>query len=136
MKFNTIVRCQLMLVAALVAALFVTSSAFAQEEVERTTFSDGPYVTSFTQPQATTAKASDAMTMEASNGAVAVVGANDEVAVDEAAAAAWTPTDSKSTIALMVGILGLVLFGVYREKRMEQRILCPTPLTPSDLTAR
>ena len=136
MKLNTIVRHQLMLVAALVAALFVTSSAYAQEEVERTTFPDGPYVTSFASTQATAMKANDAITMDASNSAQAIADASDETTVEEAAMAAWTPADSMSTIALMLGFLGLVLYGIYDEKWKEQKNLCPTTLTPSNVTVR
>lgn len=137
MKLNSIVRCQLMLVAALVAALFVTSSAFAQEEIERTTFADGPYVTNFAQTtQMTTAKTNDAITMDASNSAQVAATASDERAIEEAGMAQWTPIDSFSTIAMMLGFLGVVLYAIYDEKRKEQKNLCPAPLTPSSVTVR
>jgi len=48
MKFQTMIRTQLV-IAGFVAALSFAGAAKAQE-IENTTFDDGPYVASFTQP--------------------------------------------------------------------------------------
>ncbi|HEY2458431.1 MAG TPA: hypothetical protein VGI13_14100, partial [Candidatus Acidoferrum sp.] len=109
MKYNTIIRVQLMLVA-MVAAMFLASSAYAQQDMDPTSFPDGPYVTNFSQASQTdvNAKASNTFSMDATNSPAQAAASADEVALEEAGLAQWTSADTWSVTLLMMALALLV----------------------------
>jgi hypothetical protein len=139
MKFTTIIRTQMMLVAMVAAGLFLASSAYAQQDMDPTTFPDGPFVTNFAPSNASAnALANNAFTMDATNTAAqTAVNSNDEAAVAEAGVAEWTPVDVWLTTALTM-VLGMFsLYGALQNKRDRKQITFgPRTLSPSNATAR
>lgn len=136
MKIRMIVRTQMVLMTV-AAALMLASSVYAQQDMDPTSFSDGPYVTTFTQP--VTANANSTFTMDATNSAAAVPVAseNTEMAVEEAGVAEWTKVDAYSTMALML-LMGFgVLYGTLKiERERITRSFRPGNLNPSRATAQ
>jgi hypothetical protein len=136
MKIKMIVRTQMMLMTV-AAALMFASSVYAQQDMDPTSFTDGPNVTTFAQP--TIANANSTYTMEATNTAAALPAAseNTEMAVEEAGVAEWTNADAYSTILLMV-LLGFgVLYGTLKHQRERMtRSFRPGNLNPSRATAQ
>jgi hypothetical protein len=138
MKYNTIIRVQLMLVA-MVAALFLTSSAYAQQDMDPASFPDGPYVSSFSQASHSdvNAKASNTFAMDATNSPAQAAASTDEVALEEAGLAQWTSADTWTTTSLMMAMALLVLYGALQTKRARKEIsFGPRTLTPSNVTVR
>jgi cobalamin biosynthesis Mg chelatase CobN len=137
MKYNTIIRVQLMLVA-MVAAMFLASSAYAQQDMDPTSFPDGPYVTNFSQASQTdvNAKASNTFSMDATNSAAQAAASADEVALEEAGLAQWTSADTWSVTLLMMALALLVVYGAMYTKRERKIAFGPRTLTPSNVTVR
>lgn len=138
MKYNTIIRVQLMLVA-MVAAMFLASSAYAQQDMDPTSFPDGPYVTNFSQASQTdvNAKASNTFSMDATNSPAQAAASADEVALEEAGLAQWTSADTWSVTSLMIALALLLVYGAMNTKRERKEIAFgPRTLTPSNVTAR
>ena len=136
MKFRMIVRTSLMLMT-IGAALLLANSVYAQQDMDPTSFADGPNVTAFTQP--VSINTNSTFTMDSTNTVAALPATmvNDDSTVQEASVAQWTPADAWSMTSLMVAMGLLVLYGVLQSKRERAAVsFRPRTLTPSDVTAR
>jgi hypothetical protein len=120
MKFQKMIRVQLMMVG-LGAALMLASSARAQQDMDPTTFDINPGVSQADNGAAVrTAQGSPAAT-EMNAEAAAVANQND-ADVSQAALAQWTPTDTMVGLVLIAGMLSIVVYAAAATREHLPRI--------------
>jgi len=120
MKSTMIIRSQMILMAVIAGLLLFAGSAYAQQEMDPTSFPDGPFVTNYAQPQVTIAQAdaNSTFTMDATNSAGwAPAVATDGTAVEEAGVGQLTTADVWSMNSLVLAMGLLVLYGALEDKR-------------------
>jgi hypothetical protein len=116
MKFTSIIRKQVVL-AGLGAALFFANAAYAQQEVDPTTFEPNPGVT---QAQgAPVAQSSIPDVVSAAPVAASTLAAADteSVAVQEAGVKEWTPVDTLTLMATILVLAFIVMRGIAEAAR-------------------
>lgn len=116
MKFQKIIRGQ-MLLMGLGAALLLVNSAYAQQDMDPTFFDDTPGT-----PQVQQAAVVSVGQEVQSTGAMNAEATTALIAQDQdMVAPQWTPLDENVTIFLMVGIGSVVLLGIPEAIRGSRR---------------
>ncbi len=121
MKFRNMIRMQVMTLAGLGMAMLFAGSAYAQQEMDPASFSDGPNMERIAQP---TASAYATPTSPAIMTPVDAERASMSIATPSQVenAAVWTPLDQLSLSALFVCAACIVLYEISQARRIKQNV--------------
>jgi hypothetical protein len=117
MKFRNIIRMN-MILAAFGAAMFFTSSAYAQQDMDPATFGDGPYVQPMPQPAPGTSTATTSPA-QVSVGKIQTADLNAASPSQVESAAVWTPVDTLALTALLTCAVCILLYELDRTRRQS-----------------
>jgi hypothetical protein len=123
MKFRNMIRMQVMTLAGLGMAMLFAGSAYAQQDMDPASFTDGPNVERIAQPTAsayvapTTTSAAVMTPADAERASMTI--ANPSPVQD---AAVWTPLDQLSLSALFVCAACIVLYEISQARRITRNV--------------
>jgi len=120
MKFRNMIRMQVMALAGLGVAMLFAGSAYAQQEMDPASFSDGPNMERIAQPTAdayttTSAAAMTPAAAERASMAIATPAATEKAVV-------WTPIDRLSLSALSICAVCILMYEISQARRITRNV--------------
>ena len=116
MKFKSIIRMQIVLVG-LGAALFFANAASAQQDVDPTTFETNPVAMQGQEAPVVQSSIPDGVSAAPVKAPTLAAVDTESVAVQEAGAKKWSPVDTLTLMATMLGLAFIVVRGIAEARR-------------------
>ncbi len=116
MKFKSIIRMQIVLVG-LGAALFFANAASAQQDVDPTTFETNPVAMQGQEAPVAQSSIPDGVSAAPVKAPTPAAVDTESVAVQEAGAKKWSPVDTLTLMATILGLAFIVVRGIAEARR-------------------